>query len=55
MYETQGLVSTENFRFVVITDTIDERLVSICEDNGIALVLIDGGVVFEEIVPYYSK
>lgn len=27
--------------------------VSICEDNNIALILIDGGVVFEDIVPYF--
>jgi len=54
-YEDKNLKATENFRFVIITDTTDERLEAICEDNGITLILIDGGVVFEEIVPYYFK
>jgi hypothetical protein len=54
-YEGKNLKATENFRFVIITDTTDERLEAICEDNGITLILIDGGVVFEEIVPYYFK
>lgn len=53
-YKDKNLKATENFKFVIITDTIDERLQAICEDNKIALVLIDGGVVFEEIAPYYN-
>ncbi len=51
-YKDRGLKATNNFRFVIITDTTDERLEAICEDSSIALVLIDGGVVFEEVVPY---
>lgn len=51
-YKNRELKATNNFRFVIITDTTDERLEAICEDSGIALVLIDGGVVFEEIVPF---
>ncbi len=51
-YKLKSLKATENFKFVIITDTTDERLEAICEDSMIALVLIDGGVVFEEIVPY---
>lgn len=53
-YKDRGIKATQNFRFVIITDTTDERLEAICEDNKIALVLIDGGVIFEEIVPYYT-
>lgn len=52
-YQVQNIRATPNFKFVIITDTTDERLEAICEDNNIALILIDGGVVFEEIVPYY--
>ena len=51
-YKDKGLKATENFKFVIIIDTTDERLQAICEDNKIALVLIDGGVIFEEVVPY---
>jgi hypothetical protein len=51
-YGERGLKATENFKFVIITDTTDDRLEAICEDSNIALVLIDGGVIFEEIVPY---
>jgi hypothetical protein len=51
-YKNNNLKATENFKFVIITDTTDERLEAICEDNMIALVLIDGGVVFEALVPY---
>ncbi len=51
-YKHKNLKATENFKFVIITDTTDERLEAICEDSMIALVLIDGGVIFEEIVPY---
>jgi len=54
-YEEQNIKATKNFKFVIITDTTDERLEAICEDNNIGLVLIDGGVVFEEIVPYYTN
>lgn len=51
----KDLKATDKFKFVIIADTIDERLEAICEDNKIALVLIDGGVIFEEIVPYYFE
>jgi hypothetical protein len=54
-YKDKNLKTTKNFSFVIITDTTDERLQAICEDNKITLILIDGGVVFEEIVPYYAK
>ncbi|GAG27859.1 unnamed protein product, partial [marine sediment metagenome] len=54
-YKDKNLKTTKNFKFVIITDTTDERLQAICEDNKIALILIDGGVVFEEIVPYYAE
>jgi len=53
-YEDKNLKASKNFKFVIITDTTDERLEAICEDNKIALIIIDGGVVFEEIVPYYN-
>jgi hypothetical protein len=48
------LKATDNFKFVIITDTTDERLEAICEDSKITLIFIDGGVVFEERVPYYE-
>lgn len=51
-YEDYGLKATSKFRFVIITDKTDEKLEAICEDNDIALVLIDGGVIFEQIFPY---
>ena len=54
-YKDKDLKATDKFKFVIIADTIDERLEAICEDNKIALVLIDGGVIFEEIVPYYFE
>ncbi|MFC2070682.1 hypothetical protein ACFLTB_05885 [Chloroflexota bacterium] len=53
-YKDKNLKATDNFKFVIITDTTDERLEAICEDSKIALVLIDGGVIFEEIIPYYE-
>lgn len=55
IYADKRLNATGNFRFVIITDTIDERLQAICEDSQIALLLIDGGVIFEEIIPYYFE
>lgn len=54
-YQDKNLKATEKFKFVIITDTTDERLEAICEDSRIALILIDGGVIFEEIVPYYFE
>jgi hypothetical protein len=51
-YHDYGLRATENLKFVIITDTSDEKLEAICEEHNIALILIDGGVVFEELVPY---
>jgi len=54
-YNDKNLKATGKFKFVIITDTTDERLEAICEDSRIALILIDGGVVFEEIVPYYFE
>jgi hypothetical protein len=51
-YKALNLNATINFKFVIITDTTDERLENICNHNNIALILIDGGVIFEEIVPY---
>lgn len=54
-YKERNIKATDNFKFVIITDTTDERLEAICEDNRIALVQIDGGVIFEEIIPYYFE
>jgi len=54
-YKNNNLQATEDFRFVIITDTTNERLETICESHKITLVLIDGGVIFEEIVPYYYE
>ena len=51
-YKEYGLKASSNFKFVIITDKTDEKLEAICEDNEIALVLIDGGVIFEQIFPY---
>jgi hypothetical protein len=51
-YNKKEIIASQNFKFVIITDTTDEKLEAICEDNKIALVLIDGGVVFEEIIPF---
>jgi hypothetical protein len=51
-YADRNLKATLNFKFVIITDTSDERLESICRHTNIALILIDGGVIFDELVPY---
>jgi hypothetical protein len=51
-YKNQKLKATENFKFVIITDTIDDSFESMCRYEKIPLILIDGGVIFEEIVPY---
>jgi hypothetical protein len=51
-YKNQNLKATENFRFVIITDTIDDSFESMCRYEKIPLILIDGGIIFEEIVPY---
>lgn len=51
-YEESNLKASEYFKFVIIADPTDERLEAICEDNHICLVVIDGGVIFEEIIPY---
>ena len=39
-YKDRLLNATINFRFVVITDTVDERLQAICEDSDIALIAV---------------
>ena len=54
-YKENGLNATDDFKFVIITDTTDERLEIVCETHTIPLILIDGGVIFEEIVPYYFE
>jgi len=51
-YKTHNLKATKNLKVVIITDTIDDSLRSMCEINNIPLFLIDGGVIFDEIVPY---
>ena len=51
-YKDLNIKATNNFSFVIITDTTDDRLESICRHSKITLILIDGGVIFEEIVPY---
>jgi hypothetical protein len=51
-YKGQNLKATENFKFVIITDTIDDSFETMCRYEQIPLILIDGGVIFEEIVPY---
>ena len=51
-YKNLNVKATDSFKFVIITDTTDDRLESICRHSKITLILIDGGVIFEEIVPY---
>ncbi len=53
-YKEKNLKPTQNFKFIIITDTTDERLERLCEVNKIGLVLIEGGVNIQEIVPYLS-
>ena len=43
---------TKNFKFVIISDTSDKRLEAICNTHNIGLVIIEGGVNIEELVPY---
>jgi hypothetical protein len=52
-YKEKGIKATGKFKFVIITDTTDDRLEAICEDNYISLIHIDGGVIFDPIVPYH--
>jgi hypothetical protein len=54
-YSNFKVKATENFKFVIITDTTDEKLETICKYNKIPLILIDGGVIFQQIVPYDIK
>lgn len=51
-YKEHGLKATKNFKIIIITDTIDEKLETMCSGNTIPLIFIDGGVAFEQIVPY---
>ena len=51
-YKDKDTKATNRFKFVIITDTSDDRLESICRHSKITLILIDGGVIFEELVPY---
>ena len=51
-YKSCGLKATNNFKFVIITDTINSKIENMCSGNNIPLIFIDGGVIFEEIVPY---
>jgi hypothetical protein len=51
-YKSHNLKATNNFKFVIITDTINDKIESMCSGNNIPLIFIDGGVIFEEIVPY---
>ena len=51
-YKDLNVKATDSFKFVIIIDTTDDRLESICRHSKITLILIDGGVIFEEIVPY---
>lgn len=51
-YKDKDTKATYKFKFVIITDTSDDRLESICRHSKITLILIDGGVIFEELVPY---
>jgi hypothetical protein len=51
-YKDFNLKATSNFKFVIITDTIDDKIENMCNGNNIPLIFINGGVIFEEIVPY---
>jgi hypothetical protein len=51
-YINYGLKATGNFKFVIITDTINDKIENMCSGNNIPLIFIDGGIIFEEIVPY---
>jgi len=51
-YSDLELKPTENFKFVIITDESNEKLEAICEDFNIGLVLVEGRVNIEELVPY---
>jgi len=54
-YKDKNIKATNNFKFVIITDTSDDRLESICRHSKITLILIDGGVIFEELIPYHDS
>lgn len=54
-YKGLDIKATNNFKFVIITDTTDDRLESICRHSKITLIHIDGGVIFDELVPYNEE
>jgi hypothetical protein len=54
-YSAISIKATNSFKFVIITDFNDERLESICRHNKITLLVIDGGVIFEELGYPYGK
>ena len=51
-YKLKEIKATQNFKFIIITDTKNEKIVEMCEGNKIPLIVIDGGVMFDVIVPY---
>lgn len=47
-YADAGLSPTINLQFMIITDYVDEEMIEICKDRGIALLKIFGGLGFEK-------
>ena len=51
-YKSNNIKATQNFKFIIISDTKNEKIVDMCEGNNIPLIVIEGGVIFDMIVPY---
>jgi hypothetical protein len=51
-YQKFDLKATNEFKFIIITDSLDTKTQEMCEGNDIPLIYINGGVIFEPIVPY---
>lgn len=50
-YQDQGLCATEGLGFLIITDYVTDEMKAICEDNGIGLIRIIGGIGPEIVTP----
>jgi len=48
-YSAHGLRPSERPSFIIITDYINDEMTAICEDHGITLIHVFGGLGFEKI------
>jgi len=46
-YRNQGLKATKDLMFMIITDFTNDEMIAVCEDHGIDLVRLFGGIGVE--------